>query len=226
MQLFLQEANNAEPIKVPVRPVDSIHQVKQRVSQKLNVPLDTPHRLYLEDGTELMDGFHLMDFDVQQGSILRTTAFLISIHDSMTGETVQVDVPEGATVGDVKFAYLELSGIPIAHQNLYFNQTGPLDSAKKLTEYQITSGAVLSLLTLPPFEIEVVAEGGEAARFVADPTDLLEELKEQIQEQFKIPTTKQVIRLRKRRLKGNLSLAEYGIKDGSSLEVVRVKTFS
>jgi len=227
IQLFLQQANHKQPIKVPVRPVDSIHQVKQRISQKLNVPLDTSYHLYLEDGTELMDGYHLMDFSaVQQGSVVRTAAFCISIEDPESGETSKVEVAEGATVGDVKFAYLELTGIPIAHQNLYFHQTGPLNSAQKLADYQITSGTVLSLLTLPELEIEVVSEDGETVRMIADPTDLLEDLKDQIQEMFRIPATKQVIRLRKRRLKGNLSLAEYGIKDGSSVEVVRVKTFS
>jgi hypothetical protein len=167
-----------------------------------------------------------MDFDVQHGTVLRTAAFRISIIENHGEHSCEVEVPEGATVGDVKFAYLGIKGVPIAHQNLYFDKTGPLDSFKKLVEYQISSGAVLSLLPLPPFELQVISEEGEAVKVIADPTGLLEDLMEQVAEELGIPATKQVLRFRKRRLKGGLSLAEYGLKEGSTIEAFRVKTLS
>ena len=135
-------------------------------------------------------------------------------------------VPEDATVADVKYAYLKLMGVPIAHQNLYFQKTGPLESAKKLVEYQISSGATLSLLGVPPFEVNVISEESLPLRLIVDPTDRLKDLKKQIEEGFGIPLSSQVLRLRKRRLKGNLTLAEYGLKDGCSVEVVAVRSLS
>jgi hypothetical protein len=216
LQLRIKQSNK-EDVILPVRPIDSIRQVKQRISKRAAVSTKPPRRLFF-NGKELKDSRNLTDYTVEHGSTLSLVMLQLFIKH-WSGDIFELDVPPDATVGDVKDAFLKLDGTPIAHQNLYFNKTGPLDSVKRVSEYQITNAATLSLLSLAPIQIFVKAPDGTETELIVDPTDLIEDLKEEVEQEIGIARDRQNIFFNQQALEGNLCLAEHGIVEGSKIQV-------
>jgi uncharacterized ubiquitin-like protein YukD len=216
LQLRIKQSNKKDVV-VLVRPIDSIRQVKERISQRAAILTKPPRRLFF-NGKELKDSRRLTDYKVEHGSTLSLVMLQLFIKH-WSGDVVELDVSPDATVGDVKDAFLKLHGTPIAHQNLYFNKTGPLDSAKRVSQYQIKNAATLSLLSLAPIQILLKAPDETETELIVDPTDLIEDLKEEVEQEIGIARDRQNLFFNQKVLDGNLCLAEHGIVEGSRIQV-------
>lgn len=219
LQLKIQQTNKDEVV-VAVRPVDSIRQVKQRISQRGAISIKPPRRLVF-NGTELKDNKKLTDYDnIEHGSTLNLVMMQVFIHH-WSGDVYELDIRPDATVADVKVLLWKMQGIPIAHQNLYFNKTGSLESAKQVSDYQITHGATISLLSLAPIEIIITGPDDDDADtgLIVDPTDLIQGLKEEVEHEMSIQVEAQQLFFDGMLLEGSLCLAEYGIVDGSKIQI-------
>eukprot|EP00980_Cylindrotheca_fusiformis_P004554 scaffold970_cov65-Cylindrotheca_fusiformis.AAC.3 len=250
---------------VPVRPIDTIRQVKLRIAQRANITTMPPKRLLFNDTSllELEDKRKLIYYskeiiEQQQqqqqnnknknggGGTTTTTMTTLTlvmvqlfVHYWKTGNIVELEVRPDATIYQVKEAFMKSNhrggGIPMAHQNLYFQKLGPLESNKSISHYDITSGSTIELLPLSPIPVFLVllddnddndndntttmANPPQELEVIVDPTDLIEYLKEEAQDEWDIAPNQQFLYFNDTLLEDKVCLVDYGIKEGSKIHI-------
>ena len=145
-----------------------------------------------------------------------TIKITIDTHD---GKKLTLVLDPKDTIGNVKAAIAQGSGIPFEKQVLKFNGKNLDDPDASLGSCGIQDG---SNLTVEPFRVPVTVNtlDGKKIKIMVDPDDRLSDIKIQLQEESGIPAKNQALFMNGEELSDpNKTAKDYGIKAGSELDL-------
>ncbi|XP_072172459.1 uncharacterized protein [Diadema setosum] len=143
--------NSAISRKIEFDDAETIAAAKTRIYKSEGIP---PHQQNLFYGEmELMDKFHLRDYNVQVGSELflrlRYDVFVVISHDRLLEMTVE----DLDTVGSLKAMIFEETHIPVDHQVVAYGAT-TMNNHRPLAHYRITEGSRIFVAYVIPIVME------------------------------------------------------------------------
>mmetsp|Transcript_31688 Transcript_31688/g.76889 ORF Transcript_31688/g.76889 Transcript_31688/m.76889 type:complete len:933 (-) Transcript_31688:1609-4407(-) len=143
---------------------------------------------------------------------------------------IKVIIPPNATIGDVKKKINDDNGIPTDDQQLTTKNGKILDDeTKTLLECEIPHKSTL-LIKPMEMQVDVNTPDGNKVSIPVSPSDKILDIKNKVENETGIPAADQQLFLNGKNLKDPKTVSEYGIKDGTTLDLggmqIHVKHFN
>ena len=139
---------NGKSSTLEVQPLDTIQNVKAKIENRVNVPIDQ-QTLYFQD-KQLLDGCTLHDYNVHNES---TLYLALTFRGGMevfvrtpTGKTITLEVEPSDTIENLKIKIQYKEGIPIDQQMLMSGREPLLKASHTLSDYNIQEESTLDLV--------------------------------------------------------------------------------
>ncbi|KAJ0612790.1 putative Ubiquitin-like domain-containing protein [Helianthus annuus] len=150
MQIFIKMLNG-ETIALPVKPSDTIHNIKAKIQDVVDIPPDEQELIFNE--MYLHDIDTLASYNISSKSTLtftRTSGGLMRIFiQTSLGRIITLKVKSSDTVQNVKFKIQNMEGSPPCQQRLIFNAQQLLDSCT-LADYDVNKDSTIDLVLRLP----------------------------------------------------------------------------
>lgn len=225
MIIFVENAGTGSKFSILVDPVETIENVQEMIALHHDgLPKKFQNLIF--------QGKHL-DVDAVGESSLRNCN--LKHHDVLVlgkieiavrmpdGRKVPIKVSPTATLADVKEEIEDVEMIPADDQRLASTNGRVLDKhATTLQEYNIPHG---STILMQPMEIKVETIDGNVTLVTVSPTDTILFTKEKVEQKIGIPVADQDLLWNGMELKDAKTLSEYGIKHGSTLNIIGMQIY-
>ncbi|KAJ0817846.1 putative Ubiquitin-like domain-containing protein [Helianthus annuus] len=150
MQIFIKMLTG-ETITLQVKPLDTIHNIKAKIQDEVNIPHDEQELIFNE--MYLQDIDTLASYNISSKSTLtfsRTSGGLMRIFiQTSLGRIITLKVKSSDTVQNVKFKIQNMEGSPPCQQRLIFNAQQLLDSCT-LADYDVNKDSTIDLVLRLP----------------------------------------------------------------------------
>lgn len=178
-----------QPMKICVRfhdgrtvdlvadPDDSIDDIKDRVEEKLGIPVDD-HLPTFED-IPLADDSTLRENDIRHGDTIDLQPKQMEIQvRAPDGRTIDLVVDPEDTIDDIKEQIEKQADIPVKNQRPVCNGS-PLLDGSTLRDNNICNGDAIEL---QPMQIFVIDLDGRKRTYTVDPFDTIESIKDMLED--------------------------------------------
>ncbi|XP_056845754.1 polyubiquitin-like [Raphanus sativus] len=226
MRIFVKFLTG-KTIFLVVQGSSTIDFVKTIIQRKEGFPTDQQRLIFA--GYQMEGDSTLADYNIQKDSsvhcVLRVTESIRIFIKTLTCKTIALEVKNSDSVKNVKDRIKDIEGIYPHHQILIFAGQ-QLEDDRRLSDYKIWKESFLFVRFLRPgIQIFVKTFTGETITVEVDSLDIVEYLKEKIQDKVGIPPNLQRITFGGRPLDDSLTLAYYNIQKESTL-FLHMKLFS
>ncbi|XP_023770760.1 polyubiquitin [Lactuca sativa] len=225
MQIFVRTLTR-KTITLVVYKAETIGDVKEMIQKREGLLPDDQRLIF--HGKQLEDGATLSDHNIQNESTIHLVIRMRGdcnrkyiYVETLTGESIQVEVKNSDTIGDVKAKIQEKEGIPW-HQQILIIDGKILEDGKTLEDHNIESHSILQLIvksggdTMPIF---VKTLTGKTIKLEVESSENIDTVKSKIREIEGIPLHQQRLTISGKNLKDNVSLKDYNIQEGSTLDL-------
>ncbi|XP_068717042.1 polyubiquitin-B-like [Montipora capricornis] len=215
-----------ETFYLEVGPSDSVEKVKTKILEKKGIP---PDQQVLEFKGELLkDERTLSDYKIDKESTpyleFRCHGEYSVFVRTLTGSTISLGVKASDSVESLKRKIMVEEGVPVQKQRLIYSGR-QLEDGCTLTDCRITHECTVHLTSRllgggEYMEIFAKLLNGKLLRLGVAPDDLIENVKEKIQDEVGISPDEQELFCDGRKLKNGRTLRHYNIQDDFTLTVV------
>lgn len=220
MQIFVKIPSAGKSVTLDVKPWDTIQNIKAFILEKERVPPEQQVLVYA--GRTLEDNQTLAAYNILASStlhlVIRPTDKLKIFINTPHGKLITLDVKIWYTVEDVKVMIESLLGVPLNAHQLVHDEKILVDSCT-LNDYKIGQGSTLHLTTRL-MQIFVKTWEGKTITLEVQSSDNINHVMAKIEEKLGFHIRHHYLVFSGRKLKNDLSLADYNIQKGSTLLLI------
>ena len=201
---------------------ESINGVKAIIKRTIGISPEQQRLIY--GGEPLNDNGTLRDYNIRNGAniylVRRICTYDITVKNSSTGQALRLKVESTTAVGDVKKMIEAKKGVPWQLQQLNLSGVS-LEDNRTMGYYNvlISNRSIVVLHSLSRLQVFVKSLTGKTITLQVRGDDRVEHVKSLVYEREGIPPDQQRIVSVGKLLQDGRCLKDYGIKDGSVLNL-------
>ena len=221
-QVFVRSVSG-KTLTLGVRGGDSVQQLKSVIRERVGIPAD--QQRVLAGGRPLGDGRSLRECGIGRGCTLDLSLGLLGgmqilVKNFQTRRTFSLEVAASDTIESVKAKIQEKEGMPLNEQRLIYSGGVLDDDGKTLGDYGIRKEETIIIYRLrQAMQVFVKAWSGKTITLGVQPSSIIKEVKDQIQEKLGIPTDIQQLCFAGKFLDGTRTMSHYSIQRDATIHL-------
>ena len=229
MHLFVKTLTGQTFILYPMSTM-TVREVKEDIQRKEGIPVTQQNLVFegqpLEDDRTLKDSRLPLQCTVHLINQAPAAQPLTILVRTLLGKTIALHINSGDSVRSVKRQIQEKEGYPPDQINLVFGGR-EMDDDATLTQYSVQQDSTLlvSFRTKNPLRLTVTVQSKDESINVDSlfPTDTLQALVGLLQQKLQSPSDSHQLVFNGKLLTGERSLGDYGLQDGSIIDLYSTK---